>query len=107
MRSSVHHLEDVLTLVRPGLLVCCPGLLIDGLPPTSLRGWDAVSISPDEAERRAAHLLILEAGRVLVDTGNVGIGNELRARGIEVLPLPFAGGLRAAHLALWRESPSE
>jgi len=106
MRSSVHHLEDVLALVRPGLLVFCPKLLIDGLP-TSLRGWDRAEISPEEADRGAAHMLILEPGRTVLDAGNVRIGGELRARGIEAIPLPFESGLRAAHQPLWRESVLE
>ncbi len=106
MRSSVRHLEDVLALVRPGLLIACPDLLIDGLP-TALRSWDAITLSQEEAGQRMAHLLVLEPGGVVVDTGNVRVGNELRARGIEVAALPFAEGLRAAHLALWRESERE
>ena len=106
MRSSVRHLEDVLALVRPGLLVCCPGLLIDGLP-TSLRTWDTIEITAEESERRTAQLLILEPGRVVVDTDNVRIAAELRARGIETLALPFAEGLRAGHLPLLRESRLE
>ncbi len=106
MRSSVKHLEDVLALIRPGLLVSCPGLLIDGLP-MSLRGWDAITLAPEEAGRRCAHLVVLEPGRAVVDTGNVRLGGELRSRGIETLALPFPSGLRAAHLALSRESGLE
>lgn len=106
MRSSVRHLEDVLALVRPGLLVSCPGLLIDGLP-TSLRGWQAIEIPPEESGRRAAHLLILEPGRVVVDSNNVRTAAGLRACGIETLALPFAEGLRAGHLSLLRESRLE
>lgn len=106
MRSSVKHLEDVLALVRPGLLACCPALLIDGLP-GSLRGWDAVSLSAEEVEARAAHLLVLEPGRAVIDTANLRLGSELRARGIEAMALPCPAGLRAAHLPLWRESALE
>ena len=48
LRSNVLHLDWALGLIKPGLLVCCPEKLIDGLP-MSLRGWDAITVSKDEA----------------------------------------------------------
>ncbi len=106
MRSTVRHLEDILALVRPGLLVHCPGLLIDGLP-TSLRGWDAIAVSPEEVEQRVPHMLILEPGRVVIDAANERIAKELERRAIQSVRARFDGRLRAAHLPLWRESVLE
>lgn len=108
LRSNVLHLDWVLALLQPGLLVYCPEKLIDGLP-MSLRTWDKIALHPDEAERLQANVLVLEKGRVVVDIESTRLIEELRQRKIEAIPLPFdgpvsfGGGLRSAHLALRRE----
>lgn len=109
MKSNVLHLDCALALIKPGLLVYCPEKLIDGLP-MSLRGWDKISVSVDEANLLATNALVLEEGRAIVDADNGRVIEELRKRGIEVIPLPFdgpiwtGGGLRCAHHPLVRES---
>lgn len=109
LRSNVLHLDCALGLVKPGLLVWCPEKLIDGLP-TSLRTWDAIAVSRDEANKLATNGLILEEGRMIVDADNQRIAAELRKRKVDVIPLPFdgpistGGGLRCAHHPLLRES---
>lgn len=109
LRSNVLHLDCALGLVMPGLLVWCPEKLIDGLP-TSLRSWDAITVSKDEANRLATNGLILEEGRMIVDADNHRVIGELRKRKVDVIPLPFdgpiftGGGLRCAHHPLLRES---
>lgn len=108
MRSSMLHLDGCLALVRPGLLIVCPDRLIDGLPRT-LREWEAIVVSAEEAGRLATNGLVLGPGRMIVDDGNQRVGAELRHRGIDVLSLPFdgpiaiGGGLRSAHHPLWRD----
>lgn len=108
LRSNVLHLDWVLALLQPGLLVYCPEKLIDGLP-MSLRSWDKIALHPDEAERLQANLLVLEKGRAVVDTASTRLIGELRQRKVEAIPLcfdgpiSFGGGLRSAHLALRRE----
>ncbi len=109
MKSNVLHLDCAMALIKPGLLVHCPEKLIDGLP-MSLRGWDKIAVSVDEANRLATNGLILEEGRVIVDAGNARVIDELRRRKVDVIPLPFdgpiatGGGLRCAHHPLLRES---
>jgi N-dimethylarginine dimethylaminohydrolase len=109
LRSNVLHLDCALALIRPGLLLWCPEKLIDGLP-MSLRSWEAITLSASEASGFATHGLILEAGHMILDDGNVRVIGELRKRGIEVIALPFtgpigaSGGIRSAHQPLWRES---
>jgi glycine amidinotransferase len=109
LRSNVLHLDWALGLVRPGLLVWCPEKLIDGLP-TSLRSWDAITVSGDEADKLATDGLILEEGHMILDADNDRVIGELRKRKVDVLPLPFdgpirlGGGLRSAHHPLLRES---
>jgi N-dimethylarginine dimethylaminohydrolase len=109
MRSNVLHLDWVLGLIQPGLLLFCPEKLINGLP-MSLRDWDKIAVSVDEVGRLAVNVLILEPGRVIADTANGRVIDELRRRKIDVLPLPFdgpaglGGGLRSAHHPLERDS---
>lgn len=109
LRSNVLHLDCALGLVKPGLLVWCPEKLIDGLPKT-LRDWEAITVSKDEANKLATNGLILEEGRMIVDADNERVIDELRRRKVDVIPLPFdgpirvGGGLRCAHHPLWRES---
>ncbi len=109
MKSNVLHLDCALALIKPGLLVWCPEKLIDGLP-MSLRDWDAITVSRDEANLLATNGLVLEEGRIIVDAGNTRVIEELRKRKVDVIPLPFdgpistGGGLRCAHHPLLRES---
>ena len=109
LRSNVLHLDCALGLIRPGLLVWCPEKLIDGLP-MSLRGWDAIVVSKDEANLLATNGLILEESRMIVDADNERVIEELRKHGVDVVPLPFdgpigcGGGLCCAHHPLLRES---
>lgn len=109
MKSNVLHLDCALALIKPGLLVWCPEKFIDGLP-MSLRGWDAITVSKDEANLLATNGLVLEEGRAIIDAGNARVIEELRKRKVDVIPLPFdgpistGGGLRCAHHPLLRES---
>jgi N-dimethylarginine dimethylaminohydrolase len=76
----------------------------------SLRDWDAVVVSRDEANKLATNGLVLEEGRAIIDADNARVIEELRQRRIDVIPLPFdgpigtGGGLRCAHHPLLRES---
>ena len=109
MKSSVLHLDCCLALVKPGLLIHCPEKLVDGLP-VALRDWDKIAVSIDEANLLATNGLVLEAGRMIVDSDNARVIGELRARGVDVIPLPFdgpirvGGSMRCAHHPLLRES---
>jgi hypothetical protein len=52
-------------------------------------------------------MLILEPGRVMLDAGNRRMAEQLDRRKIEPIVGTFGDRLRAAHLALWRESGPE
>jgi len=109
LRSNVLHLDCALALVKPGLLIHCPEKLIDGLP-MSLRDWDKIAVSVEEAGLLATNGLVLEEGRIIVDTDNQRVIGELRRRKVDVIAIPFdgpislGGGLRCAHHPLLRES---
>lgn len=106
MRSDVEHLEDVLALVRPGLLICCREQLVDGLP-SALRDWDMIAISKEESAQRAAHILSLDENRLIVAARNARVMAQLTARGVNVQSLQTSVALRAAHQPLLRESVVE
>jgi N-dimethylarginine dimethylaminohydrolase len=109
MKSNVLHLDCAMALIKRGLLIWCPQKFIDGLP-MSLRDWDKIEVSVDEANLLATNGLVLEEGRVVIDADNERVIDELRKRKVEVIPLPFdgpiatGGGLRCAHHPLLRES---
>ena len=98
LKSDVTHLQDVLALVRPGLLLWCADRLVDGLP-TSLRGWEAIAVPKGEAD-----LLVLDEGRAMARRENVRVVEALRARRMDVVPVACDCSLRAAHHPLLRES---
>ncbi len=108
LRSNVLHLDCAMALVKPGLLIYCPQKLIDGLP-MSLRDWDKIEVSVEEATLLATNCLVLEEGHAIVDADNARVIDELKRRKVEVIPLPFdgpiatGGGLRCAHHPLLRE----
>jgi N-dimethylarginine dimethylaminohydrolase len=109
MKSNVLHLDCCLSLVKPGLLIWCPEKFVDGLP-VSLRDWDKIAVSIDEANLLATNALVLEPGHAIVDADNARVIGELRRRKVEVIPIPFeapistGGGLRCAHHPLLRDS---
>lgn len=76
----------------------------------SLRDWDKIEVSVDEANALATNGLILEEGRIVIDADNARVTAELRKRKVDVIPLPFdgpirvGGGMRCAHHPLLRES---
>jgi N-dimethylarginine dimethylaminohydrolase len=112
LKSDVLHLDCAMALIKPGLLVWCPEKLIDGLP-MSLRGWDAITVSKAEATLLATNGLILEEGRMILDSDNARVIDELHKRRMDVIPIPFdgpiriGGSLRCAHHPLLRESVLE
>ena len=76
----------------------------------SLRDWDKIEVSVDEANRLATNGLVLEEGRVIIDADNARVIDELRKRRDRRHSPPFdgpigtGGGLRCAHHPLLRES---
>lgn len=109
LRSNVLHLDGALALIRPGLLIYCAHRLIDGLP-MSLRDWDKIEVSIDEANGMATSGLVLDEGRIILDADNGRVIGELRRRRIDVIPFRFdapcrlGSGLRSAYHPLLRES---
>jgi glycine amidinotransferase len=109
LSTDFAHLDLALGLVRPGLGVVCREGLPEGLP-ASVRHWEWVELSRDEAhEEMAANLLPLGPSRVLLPERAGRVADELRRRGMDVVAVPFdtvtafGGGLRcwSQPLARW------
>ena len=103
------HLDCVLSLPRPGLMVACKDAIIGELP-KSIRDWDCIEVSVEEAKRLGANLFVLDEKTCIVDKQHHRIAEELRKRGQEVIEVPYdavatwGGAFRCSHHPLWRES---
>lgn len=106
---GIVHLDCVLCLVRPGLALACLEALPAGLP-TTLRDWEVVQVTLDEARRLACNGLVLDRKTMIVDKTHPRIAEELDKRGVEIIAIPydlparFGGGLRCSYHPLIRDS---
>lgn len=109
LSPEFEHLDCVLSLVRPGLGVRCKDAIIGELP-ESIRNWDYVEVTKEEAKRLGANLLILDEKSVIIDKQHHRIGKELTKKGVRVIEIAYdkvatwGGGLRCSHHPLVRES---
>lgn len=112
MTGEFQHLDCALSLVRPGLGVRCPDAFAGELP-ESIRNWDFIDVSAEEAKRLAANIMILDDNTVIIDKQHHRIGEELKKRGEVVIEIPYdkvaswGGGFRCSHHPLVRESSLE
>jgi len=95
LRPDVLHLDLAIALLRPGLGIVDPTALPDGIP-DALADWDLIVLDPSEAEALAANVLVVDPQAVVVEEGQVDLMEELSARGIDPLPLPFDAPIRMA-----------
>jgi len=109
MTKEFQHLDCVLSLVRPGLGLRCSDAFAGELP-ESIRNWDFIEVSREEAKKLGVNIMILDDKTVIIDKQNQRIGNELRKRGVKVIEFPYdkvaswGGGFRCSHHPLIRES---
>ena len=112
LSPEFEHLDCVLSLPRPGLMVICRDG-IKGKLPESIRDWDAIEVSVEEAKRLGANLFVIDEKTCIVDTQHHRIAEELRKRGQEVIEIPYGqvatwgGAFRCSHHPLRRESELE
>jgi N-dimethylarginine dimethylaminohydrolase len=107
LRPDVLHLDVAIALLRPGVAIVDPAALVDGIPPL-LRGWDLITLLPEEAASLAANVLVIDYQTVVVEENQLRLMEALARRGIEPLPLAFdmpilmAGGFRCTTHPLLR-----
>jgi len=108
LAPTVLHLDCALGLVREGLMVVCPSLLLDGVP-ARLSGWDRIEVSEAEAMGLATNGLPLSPELYVTDPAFRRIGAEIARRGIAVeyvdfrISRAFGGAFRCSTQALLRE----
>ena len=109
INPAVEHLDCVLSLPKPGLAIICREAMVDGLP-ASLRGWDLIEISLEEAKALAVNGLILDEKTYICGDDQPRLADELSRQGLEVITVAFdavtrwSGGMRCSHHPLVRES---
>jgi N-dimethylarginine dimethylaminohydrolase len=106
---KVMHLDCCLSAPREGLALVCKDAFPNGLPKL-LDGWDLVDCSLEDAKIDACNGLPLDDGVYAMSAQFKHIGNQLAAKGIEVLYCDMTelnhatgGGMRCSHGPLVRE----
>ncbi|GLZ78598.1 amidinotransferase [Actinorhabdospora filicis] len=107
LHDHILHLDCALGLIREGLLVHCPEAMPGGLP-ESLRGWDAVTVTFDQATSLATNGLPITPGVYVTDPEFAFLGDRLAEHGVRVEYVDFAitrsfgGSFRCSTQALLR-----
>ncbi|MBU0672425.1 MAG: hypothetical protein KJ732_05310, partial [Candidatus Margulisbacteria bacterium] len=108
LKPDVLHLDCAMALLRPGLGIICRDRIIGDLP-NSLKNFDWVEVTEEEARRLATNALVLDKKTAIMDQQHQRIAAEVRKRGQEVLLIPFdavsawEGAFRCAHHPLRRD----
>ncbi|MFE3447105.1 dimethylarginine dimethylaminohydrolase family protein [Nocardia sp. NPDC059180] len=89
LKSHVLHLDCAIGLVREGLMIVCPDRLPDGVPET-LRDWERIDVSEEEAAAMATNGLPIDAETYITDPQFERVGHQLQARGITVEYVDFS-----------------
>ncbi len=86
---GILHLDCVMTLIRPGLLVYYPEL-VGELPPT-LVCWEKIALTRKEGEEEpfGANNLSIDENTIIVPDRYPEVAGELKDRSMEVISLPF------------------
>ena len=82
------HLNSVLTLIRPGLGVKVSSAITEELP-KPLQNWEFIDVSPEDAKKYAASILVAGPNKVYVDERFENLITELRNRSVDVTSVPF------------------
>jgi len=61
------HLDCIMALLKPGLGLLCSDALVGKLP-DSLKGWNFIDVTVEEAKRLGANALVLDEKTVIMDT---------------------------------------
>ena len=96
-----------MALLKPGLGLLCSDALVGKLP-DSLKGWNFIDVTVEEAKRLGANALVLDEKTVIMDTQHKRIIDEVRKHNHEVIELPYddvatwGGAFRCSHHPLVR-----
>jgi glycine amidinotransferase len=90
-----HHLDCVLTIIRPGLAMAVKTAFRDGLP-GPIREWEIIEASPAEGHAMGVNAMCLAPDVVVMGEEHQRLIMELKRRGVEVL-----SGFRTDVVSLW------
>jgi N-dimethylarginine dimethylaminohydrolase len=110
--EDILHLDVALSVPRPGLIVVCPEVFLDGLP-SCFDGWERIQVTREETRYLATNGLPIDPDHYVLGTNDHFDGERvvkaLEARGIEVSPIRFGahnedgGSIRCSTLPLLRQ----
>lgn len=112
LRDDVLHLDCAMALLKPGLGLLCKERIIGELP-ESLKNFDFIEVTEEEAKKLGTNVLVIDEKTVIVDQQHKRIAEELRKKGQDVITIPYdvpalwGGSFRCSHHPLRRESKLE
>jgi N-dimethylarginine dimethylaminohydrolase len=92
LAEDILHLDVVLSVPRPGVMVVCPDAFVDGIP-AYFKGWKRIEVTKDDARYLAANGLPIDKDHYIMGYNDYFDGkkvkNGLEALGITVYPIYF------------------
>lgn len=82
------HLNSVMTLIRPGLGIKVSSAIIDELP-KPLQKWEFIDVSPEDAKKYAASIIVAGPNKVYVDDRFENLIAALRGKNVDVTSMTF------------------
>lgn len=83
LHPKILHLDCALSLVKDGLMIVCEEAFLEGIP-DSLREWDKISVSFEDAQKLITNGLPINEEVYVTDTEFQSIGEQLTNKGIIV-----------------------
>ncbi len=92
LADDILHLDVALSIPRPGLMIVCQEVMLDGVP-SYFNGWKRIEVSRDETRYLAANGLPIDKDHYIMGYNsrydNKRIKDALEAYGITVYPIFF------------------
>jgi N-dimethylarginine dimethylaminohydrolase len=114
--EDILHLDVVLSVPRPGVIVVCPDAFVDGIP-AYFKGWKQIKVTKEETRYLATNGLPIDQDNYIMGYNghfdNKRIQKELEASGIKVYPIEFeghtqfGGSIRCSTMPLLRRLEAE
>ena len=93
LTDDILHLDVALSVPRPGLIVVCPDVFVDGIP-AYFKDWKRIEVSRDDTRYLAVNGLPLDKDHYIMGYNDhfdgKAVKRALEANGITVYPVYFA-----------------
>ena len=90
LSAAALHLDCTIALLRPGLGIICREWLVSDLP-ESIRDWEWIEATEQEAAWLGVNGVALDPETYLMDPAHERLVAEVRARGHNVIEVPYDG----------------